>query len=284
MRCPAQACANDPGKTFEENRARHFRFAHPPILKNDGGFNDFIIMLIDTVGQFYLESVPLRLDGIEIDAFQHLAPVTAKARGAIVYRNAEHETRKDIAPATDEAPQGRPVRGATTLDIARTDHKVGILDLSQEVWKIARVMRKIGIHLKSRIILVFNGVFEPGDISCTQAQLPRAMHDLDLLILCLNLVGKFACSIRRVIVNDQYIRSGRIRIYLLKQWAQILVFVIRRNNDKRFHLSVSPEFDVAAAVCKSGRLSGVSKLPTPSVGGFCSSPCCMKIGVCWVAL
>src|SRR5260370_31951817 len=111
-------------------------------------------MLIDTVGQFYREGVPLRLDGIEIDAFQHLAPVTAKARGAIVNRKAEHETRKDIAPAADEAPQGRPVRGAAAFDIARTDHKVGIFDLSQEVREIARFMRKISIHLNTRIVLV----------------------------------------------------------------------------------------------------------------------------------
>src|ERR1700682_3611007 len=117
----AKALANNPRKTFQENRARHFRFAHAPVLENDWGFHDLEIVFVHTIGQFYLESRPLRFDGIQIDAFQHLAPVTAKPCGAIVDRNTEHETRKDIAAAANKASQGRPVGSAPAFDIARTD-------------------------------------------------------------------------------------------------------------------------------------------------------------------
>src|SRR5581483_1678500 len=107
---------------------------------------------------------------------------------------------------------------------------------------------------------------------------------MDLLILRVNLVGEFACAIRRVIIYNEYIRGRRKRKYLLKQRAQIIVFVIRRNNDKRFHLSESPDFDVAAAVSKSGRLSGEGKPLASCVDGDCASPCCAKMGVCSLAL
>src|ERR1700730_15922784 len=98
------------------------------------------------------------------------------------------------------------------------------------------------------------------------------MQDTYLWVLPVNLVGEFARPVRRVVINDQYVRGRRMRSYLLEQRAQVVVFVIRRNNDKRFHFCVSPEFDNAAAVCKSGRLSGASKLLAASACICSSSP------------
>src|ERR1051326_2532910 len=127
---------------------------------------------------------------------------------------------------------------------------------------------------------MLNSIFETGNIGCTQAKLARPVHHMHLWVLCSHLVSQFARFIRRVIIYDQYIRSGRIREYLLEQRAQILVFVIRRNDDQRFHVSVSPECDVAATVCKSGWLSGLDgSLLFFSCTG-CSSLCCIKMGVC----
>src|SRR5690348_14729270 len=131
---------------------------------------------------------------------------------------------------------------------------------------------------------MLNSIFEPGNIGCTQTELARPVHYMYPRVLRGNLVGQFARSIRRVIIYNQYIRSGRIREYLIEQRVQIIVFVIRRNDDKRFHVSVSPECDVAATVCKSGWFSGLDGPPLLFFCNACSSLCCIKMGVCWVAL
>ena len=91
-------------------------------------------------------------------------------------------------------------------------------------------MGEIGIHLKSSIIAMFNGVLKPCNIGCAQAQLTWPMEHFYPGILVMYLVGEFSCAIWRVIVNDQHIRLWHIRKDLFEQRTQILNFVIRRCN------------------------------------------------------
>src|SRR5450759_3374554 len=105
-------------------------------------------------------------------------------------RNAEHETRKDIAAAANEASQRRPVGGAAAFDIARTDDQVSGLDSVQKIWEIAGIMREIGVHFKCGIVLMLNSVFEPGDVRRAETQLACAVHNMHLPILRRNLIGQ----------------------------------------------------------------------------------------------
>src|SRR6266566_881473 len=107
--------------------------------------------------------------------------------------------------------------------------QVGIFNLLQKVREIAWVMRKVGIHLECGIISTLNGIFKPCNVGGAKTEFTGAVQYVDLRILCMNLVGELAGTIRRVIVNNQNIGSGRKRKYLLKQRAQIIKFVIRRN-------------------------------------------------------
>src|SRR6266571_6928763 len=91
----AEACPQDIGKSLNDNFARHLGFTNTPIHKDNGCFDDLEPVLHDSIGQFHLEGVALRLDGVQINALQDLSTVAAKASSTVADGNAQHETCKN---------------------------------------------------------------------------------------------------------------------------------------------------------------------------------------------
>ena len=101
----AKARAYDPHKPLDEDFARHFGFTYTPILEDDGRLDDLEAAPVDAIGHLHLESVALRLDGIQVDVLKDAAPVAAIPGSAVVNGEPQHETCEDIAATADEAPE-----------------------------------------------------------------------------------------------------------------------------------------------------------------------------------
>src|SRR5258708_27123180 len=107
---------------------RHLGFSNAPIDEDDRCFYNLKALLHDAVNKLYLEAVPPRLNGIQVNASENLTPVAAKSRSAIVYWNTQQEAGQDVSTATDQASDWRPVTRTAPWNVSRTNHQVCMLD------------------------------------------------------------------------------------------------------------------------------------------------------------
>src|SRR5579885_954100 len=258
----AEARAYHVDKALHEDSVRHFGFAHAPIHKDDRDLHNLKALPLSPVGHLDLEAIALRANRLELDALQHRAPVATVAGGAIPNLQAQHRAGKNVAAPADKAPKKRPVGRAPSRNIAGADHQVGLLNLFQEIGQIARIMRKIGVHLKGGIIAIRKGVLEASDIRRTQAKFAAAMQDMHARILRAHFLRQFSGAVGRMIIDDQNIGCGRVRENLLEQRGQILQLVVCWNDDQGFHKQLSP-YDKLRACMSLSHEHGLSPRRPP---------------------
>src|SRR5260221_2501780 len=231
-RITREARAQHPEERLQKNRARHLGLADATILEHDRHLANAIAALPEDVGHLDLERVALRANLAQIERAQRLGPVAAVAAGTIVHRHAKHGAGEDVAAPADELAQRRPVGRAAPSNVARANHQVRPLARLEEVRQIARIVRKVGIHLEDQIVAVRDGILEAFDVGGAEAELAGTMQHVYLWLPRTERVDDLSGAVWRVIVYDQQVGCRHEAQNILDQADDILPLVVGWDDDE----------------------------------------------------
>jgi len=115
----AQACPQDKCQSLQDDRMRHLGFPATPVPENDRRFDHLEPLHHHSIRQLDLKGVAMRLDCIQINAFEHPTTITAKSAGTVMDRNAQDQASEDVPAPTDDLPLPTSLSRAKRCQVRR---------------------------------------------------------------------------------------------------------------------------------------------------------------------
>lgn len=198
-----------------------------PLGKDDRHLHDLEAQLSSGKFHFDLEGIPCEAYLVEVYRLQHTPPEAYEAGGRIRDAYAGHKV--DIYGSTlgDKYPVLRPVYEAAALYIAGADGQVSaaysaLIQTYEVIW----IVREVAVHLKDILISTLQGPPETIYISCAQAHLAGALHEVQARKLRLEGLHDVGSAVRRTVVYDQKVKSFRQRKYFSDHPLYISLLIV----------------------------------------------------------
>ena len=218
---------------------RHFRFTDAPVFKINRIFENGESQLFREVRHLDLKDITVRTHRVEPNAFKRAATPTLESRRRIANLSSQdHAHPNAVRPLAQEKSPAAPARIEFAAGhIARTDDDIKLVYARNKRRQIIRRVRKISVHLDDAICAMFERPLKAGNVSGAQAQLPRSMHDRNLVrAFGMKLIRNLSGAILGMVVDDQKVSlRERKREELSNHRSQILRFIVSWKNYKDFH-------------------------------------------------
>ena len=129
-----------------------------------------------------------------------------------------------------------PIDNIYASDIAGTDgHVIAfLLTGGEQTGKVLGVMTEVGIHFKDVVILVFQRPLEASDVGSSQSEFAATFNEVQSVlegITAYEILDNGGCSIGRIVIQYQNVESVLQSHDGMDDVANILLFVVGRNND-----------------------------------------------------
>jgi hypothetical protein len=95
-------------------------------------------------------------------------------------------------------------------------------------------MGEVGIHFKDEFVVPLQGPFEAANVGSPQSLFLFPVKNMDVVVFGCHGIENLPRPIGRVVVYKQDIDLARCSSGGVGNWANVVTFVIRRNNDQRF--------------------------------------------------
>ena len=101
--------------------ARNFGFAMHALAEQNRHFGDMKARLHRVIQHFNLERIPIGMNAIQINPFQHFAPIAAKPGGLSPDRQHKKRCRVNIGEFAQKQSSKRPAFDANAVEVAAAD-------------------------------------------------------------------------------------------------------------------------------------------------------------------
>ena len=219
---------------LDNDVGRHFGGTRPPIVKSDRDLTDRKTQFGHKMGHLNLKPIAISAHGLEVDHPQGFRVIGAKPRRCIAHLQAQHHCGIEVAKTRDQQAHSRqPLRRAAG-DVSRSDCEPSAsIERIQQLWNHLGVMRKVSIDLNHGRRASAQGSVESRSIGRTQTLLGRTTQYPHQLIGDTKLLDQIGCTVRGVVIDDQYRRQRHGVANTTDQVDDVTCFVVGWNDHPR---------------------------------------------------
>jgi hypothetical protein len=211
------------------------RGAAPAVLEDDRDLADRESGVVHAPDHLLEERVARRAHAERVDRLEHIARVAAEARGAVAHRDAQQHARVEVRELREQAAAQRPVEDASTRDITRADHHVGLRGDLEHVRQVARMVAVVAVHREHEVVAAVERVAEAGQVGGAQPELSGTAQQVETRLAAARRLHEIPGAVRAVVVHHQHVEPLVLRQHVARERDHILRLVVGGQDDQRAH-------------------------------------------------